>query len=126
MSGDSDELRLLKMRKLLELQKKKLLEEAQKRESKKQDPYAIFLKLLTSDGRRMFENALSQYPLQAKRIGETIGKLYLIGKIRGPLDANLIYGIFYELGLPIRLETKIVYKKRGEVKSISEMLKEEE
>jgi len=126
MSKETDELRLLRMRKLLELQKRKLLEEARRKESKDPDPYSIFLKLLTSDGKKLFENALSQYPLQAKKIGETIGKLYLLGKIRGRLDANFIYGIFYELGFPIRLETKIVYKKRGEVKSISEMLKEEE
>jgi hypothetical protein len=28
------------------------------------------------------------------------------------------------MGFPIRIETKIVYKKKGEVKSISELLKE--
>ena len=125
MDKDRDELELLKMRKMLELQKRRLITEA-KKSVKEVDPYSVFLKLLTEDGKKMFEKALSQYPKEAKRIGEVLGRLYLAGRIEGTLDATAIYGIFYELGLPIRVETRIVYKKRGEVKSISEMLKEEE
>lgn len=120
-----DELRLLKMRKMLELQRKLLAKEA-KALRKEPDYYGIFLEHLTDDGKEMFKKALSQYPQVARRVAEALGRLYMLGRIRGMLDARTVYGIFSEIGYPIRLETRIVYKKKGEVKTISELLKEED
>jgi len=121
-----DELELIKRRKLLELQRR-LLEKAKKKaEPAKPDFYSLFLSSLTEDGRRMFGLALDQYGDAAARVGESIGRLIYAGRVRGRLGAEEIYWIFRELGMPIRVETRIVYKKRGEVKSISEMLREEE
>ncbi len=121
-----DELELIKRRKMLELQRKILERTIKEREAvARPDFYSIFLSHLTDDGKELFERALNQYPKAARRIAEEIGKLYYMGRVRGSLDARAIYGIFAELGYPIRVETKIMYKKRGEVKSISELLKED-
>ena len=121
-----DEIELIKKKKLLELQKKLLRKKLEKNTEKVPDFYSLFLSSLTSDGREMFDKALDQYGDAAARIGESIGRLIYAGRIRGRLDAEQIYWIFRELGMPIRVETRIVYKKGGEVKSISEMLREED
>lgn len=122
----ADELELLKMRKLLELQKRMLESKGRRKEDTAPDPYRAFYQHLTPDGREMFERALRQYSGIARRVAISIGRLYLVGRLRGLLNSETVYGIFYELGYPIRIETRIVYKKGREVKTISELLKEED
>ncbi|AKG38005.1 hypothetical protein MA03_00015 [Infirmifilum uzonense] len=120
--GEGSDLEIIKKRMLLEMQRKMLEKELKKAEP---DYYSIFLKYLTDDGRIMFEKAVEQYSDTAKKIGEKLGKLFYSGRLREKLNAEAVYWIFYEIGLPIRLETKIVYKKGREYKSISDVLKEE-
>lgn len=110
---------------LLELQRQALRQSAPKQE-KRADFLSVFISSLTEDGREMFDRAVKQYGDAAKKVGEKLGMLVYAGRIRGKLTAETVYWVFYELGMPIRLETRIVYKKGGEVKSISEMLREEE
>ncbi len=119
----SHEEELLKRRLMLELQRK-MLAKQMKRDVEKPDYTSVFLKHLSDDGKEMFNLAMNQYPDIAQRVAETLGKLYYEGRLEGILDAETVYGIFEEIGYPIRLETKIVYKKKGEVKSISDLLKE--
>ena len=123
----NEEIELIKKRKLLELQKKIIAKKIRKsEETRRPDFYNIFLDSLSESGRDMFERALKQYSNTAKQLGASLGKLIYSGKIRKSLTADDIYWIFYELGYPIHIETRIVYKKRGETKSISELLREEE
>jgi len=115
---------LLKLRMMKRLQRE-LTKRAVEREERRTDPKEVFKANLTSDGARMFQQAAEQYPDIAEKIAEAVGRLYMAGRLDGKLDAEAVYGIFYEMGFPIRLQTKIVYKKRGEVKSISELIKGE-
>lgn len=121
----SSEEEFLKRRLMVELQRK-LLAKQLKREPEKPDYMAVFLKHLSEDGKEMFSKAMEQYPDIARKVAETLGRLYHEGRLEGAMDAEAVYGLFEEIGFPIRIETKIVYKKRGEVKSISELLKERE
>lgn len=91
---------------------------------KQPDYFTAFIENLSEDGKQMYNKAVEQYPSLAPKIAEAIGKLYMEGKIQGTLDAEAVYGLFQEMGYPIRIETRIVYKKKGEIKSISELLKE--
>lgn len=115
----------MKRRLMAEIQRK-LLAKQTKQEEKKPDYVAVFLQHLSSDGRRMFDIAAEQYPEVARKVAETLGRLFHEGRLSGVLDAETVYGIFEELGYPIRIETRIVYKKKGEVKTISELLKEKD
>mgnify|MGYP001772772802 CR=1 FL=1 len=119
-----DDVELLKRRMLLEIQRRALQRSSTKAE-RRVNFLEVFLANLTDDGRRMFEKAVEQYGDAAKRVGEKLGMLIESGRVRGVFDAEAVYWIFRELGMPIRLETRIVYKKGGEVKSISELLREE-
>lgn len=122
MMGEGIDLELIKKRMLVEMQKKMLEKELKKAEP---DYYHVFLDNLTEDGKIMFEKAVDQYGEAAKKIGEKLGRLYHTGRLRDKLDAEAVYWIFSEIGLPIRLETRIVYKKGREYKSISDVLREE-
>ncbi|MEM0087494.1 MAG: hypothetical protein QXT33_03225 [Thermofilum sp.] len=121
----SEDIEIIKRRMLLELQRRALQQSAPKQE-KKIDFLTVFTSSLTDDGREMFNRAVKQYGEAAKKVGERLGALIHAGRIRGKLNAETVYWVFYEIGMPIRLETRIVYKKGGEVKSISEMLREED
>lgn len=121
----SDDIELIKRRMLLEMQRR-MLHQAAPRQERKVDYLVVFTSSLTEDGQEMFKRAVDQYGDMAKKVGEKLGMLIHSGRVKGTLDAEAVYRIFYELGMPIRLETRIVYKKGGEVKSISEMLREKE
>ncbi|MEM1509035.1 MAG: hypothetical protein QXY49_06275 [Thermofilaceae archaeon] len=114
---------LLKKKIMIKMQRKLLSLEA-KRETKQDDFQQVFLSHLSEDGKEMYEKALAQYPSVAPKIAEEIGRLFVLGRLTGTFDAETVYGIFQELGYPIKLETRLVYKKKGETKSISELLKE--
>lgn len=121
MASEED---IVKRRLLLNMQRRILAKQVKSEIRKQPDYYTVFMENLSEDGKQMYSKALEQYPSIAPKIAEAIGKLYTEGKMQGVLDAEVIYGIFQEMGFPIRIETRVVYKKRGEVKSISELLKE--
>lgn len=122
---EDKDLELLIKRKMIELQKRALLEE-KKKEEVKRSPWDIVKPYLTSSGEEMLEKAKSQYPRVSEYVIRELAKLVLMGRLREKLNAEDIYAIFYNLGFPIRIETRIVVKRKGKVKSISELLKEEE
>ncbi|RLE63663.1 MAG: hypothetical protein DRJ38_06960 [Thermoprotei archaeon] len=121
---EDKDLELLIKRKMIELQKRALLEE--KKKEVKRSPWDIVKPYLTSSGEEMLEKAKSQYPRVSEYVIRELAKLVLMGRLREKLNAEDIYAIFYNLGFPIRIETRIVVKRKGKVKSISELLKEEE
>ncbi len=123
---EDKDLELLIKRKMLELQKQALLKEEKKKEGAKRNPWDIVKPYLTKSGEEMLSRAKSQYPRVAEYVVRELAKLVLTGRLREKLDAEDIYAIFYNLGFPIRVETRIVVKRKGRVKSISELLKEEE
>lgn len=119
-----NEEEFLKRRMMLELQRR-MFAKAAKQQAQAPDYRSLFLRNLTESGKEMYRRAEGQYPTIAPKVAEAVGRLYAQGRLHGALDAEAVYGIFMELGYPIRIETRIVYKKRGEVKTIGELLKEE-
>lgn len=123
----SDELDLLKRRKLLELQRRMLAESARReRELRARaiDPVEFLRKHLVDRGDEVLDRALEQYPRVARLVAAQLARLIMAGRI-DKVDGPTLYGIFRELGYPVRMETRIVYKSRGRVKTISELLREE-
>ncbi len=123
---EDKDLELLIKRKMLELQKRALTEKKKEAREAKYNHWDIVKPCLTSGGEEMLLKAKSQYPKVAEYVVRELAKLVLTGRLREKLDAEDIYAIFYHLGFPIRIETKIVVKRKGKVKSISELLKEED
>ena len=122
------ELELIKLKKLRELQKK--LVETKKEEEqiaeKGEDPVEFLKAKLTGRGPEILEAALSQYPEETRKIAEYLTKLYKLGQLKEPIDDVSFYNFLRRVGLPIRLETRIFYLDKGEVKPISEKFKAKE
>lgn len=126
MGGSEDEeLEYLIRKKALELQKRMLLRR-EVEEPKRVDPQSLVERYLTDDGREMLEKAREQYPRICDIVVSELARLIAVGRIDRKLDAVDVFNIFKSLGYPIRVETKIVIKRRGEEKSVSEILREED
>ncbi|RLE92726.1 MAG: hypothetical protein DRN04_09335 [Thermoprotei archaeon] len=123
MSEDKS-LELLRKKKLLELQMK-LLEKQLREKEPKISPKKILESVLTPKAKEILREARRQYPEATERVIEILAN-YVVEKGIKKIDGVTLYNIFLNLGLPVRIETKIVYKSRGEVKSIRELLKNKE
>ena len=108
MSEEDRELELIKRRKLLELQKKLLMQKAEpKEERREEDPIEFLRARLINRGEEVLNAALSQYPEAAKFIARQLMLLYKAGRLREPIDGVTLYSLFHRLGIPVRLETRI-------------------
>ncbi|RLE76130.1 MAG: hypothetical protein DRJ44_04595 [Thermoprotei archaeon] len=121
---EDEEIEMLIRQKMLEMQKE-LLKKNKAGKTEKKDPWSIIKPYLTTDGMEMLLKAKAQYPKVASVIVKELARLIQLGKMREKLNAEDIYGIFFYLGYPIRVETKIVIKRKGKVKSISDLLRED-
>ncbi|MEM2915135.1 MAG: hypothetical protein QXH91_07035 [Candidatus Bathyarchaeia archaeon] len=115
------ELEYIKLKKLKELKSKYKPTTSQ---TENRDPFAIVRKKLVGRGEEVLNAAYSQYPQVTKKVIDGIAKLIEDSKNNEPITGEILYEIFYSLGYPIRLETKIVFKNHGEVKTLTEKLKE--
>lgn len=120
------ELELIKMKKLKELKRRLAeLKGEEGAERLPEDPVEFLKSKLTGRGPEILDAALSQYPTEARVLVDYLAKMYKQGRLKEALDDVSFYNLLRRLGLPVKLETKIVYLDRGEAKPISEKLKGE-
>jgi len=125
-SGTDFELELLKKKKLSEMERK--LQEAASTKTKPPetvDPWAVVGSKLVGRGREILDAARAQYPAETDLIIKRLAELITAKIFNEPLSGELLFAIFRRLGLDVRLETRIVYSKHGEVKSLAEKLMED-
>jgi DNA-binding TFAR19-related protein (PDSD5 family) len=129
MSEDDLELMYIKLKKMKELQKllaKSQMKDKKEIEKKEVDDITFIKSKLTGRGLEVLEAALSQYPEMTREVMKYLAELYRKGKISGEISGEELYTLFYDLGMPVRLETSITYLKDGKRISISEKLKSKE
>lgn len=124
MSGEDLELEKLKLRKLRELQARMARVEAERSRPHPSDPLKVVEGRLVGRGREVLEAALEQYPEAARALVKELAHLILEGKLTGEISGETLHQLFKVLGLPVRLETRIFYVEKGEVKSLAEKLRE--
>ncbi len=114
------ELRMLRYRMM-----RKLMEAARKEERGREaaeDPVETLRKHLVDRGEEVLDAALQQYPELAKRVAALLASKVASGQLKEISGAELL-SLFEYLGARVRLETSIKYYKKGEYKSIRDMLK---
>ncbi|MCS7098365.1 MAG: hypothetical protein NZ922_05260 [Candidatus Methanomethyliaceae archaeon] len=122
MSDEDLELMAIKLKKMRELQK--LYLKSQKKPEL--DDISLVKSKLTGRGPEVLDAALNQYPKLAHEVVKYLANLYKSGKLTEPISGEELYTLFYDLGMPVRLETSITYIKDGKRISISEKLKSQE
>ncbi|MEM4461413.1 MAG: hypothetical protein QW695_00895 [Candidatus Bathyarchaeia archaeon] len=125
MSGSTDiEFENIKRRMLAKLQKKIASSEGvQHKEELNPEKYVE--NNLEGKAVEILEYFKQQYPNNVyKAVVEAIAKAMMRGVIPKPLDAVTLYNILLNLGLRVRLPSRIYVAKKGEVKDFSEYLRE--
>lgn len=126
MSQDA-ELERLKLRRMQEMQRRLLEREKRETEDQKQpqSPREVLRKVLVGRAWEVLDAAERQYPAPTRMLERELAKLTQAGRLRGPISAEQLLWLFRNLGLDVRLETKIQVLESGELKSLAEKLKGE-
>ena len=133
MSEDHD-LELLRRRKLLEMQKRLLKEKAlelkkaegkEQNEKKPRNTEEILTSFFIGRALEVWTAAKQQYPSVALEVAKALATIIESGKLKEMITGEQLYWLFQQIGLPIRLETKIRIFESGELKTIAEKLKED-
>jgi len=119
MSERDLEEELLLQKKLLEL-KKMLAKRGEKKSARE-----IVLERLVDRGEEVLRAAEEQFPDQTKVIIEKLAEMIEKGYITSNITGAELLWLFRQLGLPVRIETKIRIEKKGKVISLDEKLKED-
>jgi DNA-binding TFAR19-related protein (PDSD5 family) len=125
-----EELERIKQRRLEELRRKMLLNQI-----KENEPEPEPVKELTNDellGRyfrnrawEVWNTAKRQYPQVMPRVEAMLVDAIKQGKIKDYIDGANLMGFFRQVGLPVRLETRIRVSEHGELKTLEQKIKEE-
>ncbi|RLE89466.1 MAG: hypothetical protein DRJ49_02885 [Thermoprotei archaeon] len=118
-----DDIELLKMKRLLKLQRE-LLKRKIKTTEAKERPRDLVLKYMDTKAKEVLEMAEMQYPKVAEYVVRELYRLIKLGKIKSKIDGYSLFELFARLGYPVRMPTRIVIKEKGRSKPLSEVLKE--
>jgi DNA-binding TFAR19-related protein (PDSD5 family) len=120
MSSDT-ELERLKRQRLVEMQKMLTARQQQSQaETRKLEPSKILEKVFVGRAWEVYHATRQQYLGIADQIFEELAVLVQSGHIRGKITGEQLYGLLRQIGLDIRLETKIQVLEHGELKSIAD------
>ena len=115
------ELRAIRQRKMQELQKR-LATKPDKTDKINADE--VLDKLFKGRAWEVFNTATLQYPTAMRKLKETLVKLALSGRLTS-VTGEQLYSFLRNLGLRVRLNTKIHFTEHGKLKSLSEKIRDD-
>ncbi len=122
-----DELERIKRRRMLELQRRMLQEEkAEEEPEKPAEPTSreVLDGMFYGRAWEIYETAKIQYPKVMPQVEQALVEGIKSGKIQDRIDGESLCVFLRQLGLNVRLNTKIRYKDHGELKTIGQRIKE--
>lgn len=123
MSEDA-ELERIKRQRLAEMQKH-LSAKQQRSEAAadKPEPRKVLQNVLVGRAWEVYNAAMQQYPRIAEQLFRELAQLVQKGEVQGPITGEQLYSLLRQIGLDVRLDTKIQVLERGELKSIADKFK---
>jgi DNA-binding TFAR19-related protein (PDSD5 family) len=115
------ELEAIRRKRHLELQKKIATKQSK---TKTTDANEVLNGVFKGRAWEVFKAASYQFPQIMSRVKQLLVKLASSGEIK-EVSGEELYLFLVDLGLKVKLETKIEYVSHGEVKSLQDRLKEE-
>jgi DNA-binding TFAR19-related protein (PDSD5 family) len=115
------ELDAIRRRRLRELQRKLAERE---RKSGEPDPEQVLNGIFKDRAWEVFESASHQFPQVMSAVRELLVKEAALGNLK-EVTGEQLYLFLADLGLKVRLNTKIEFVSHGELKSLEDKLKEE-
>ena len=120
---DDLELRALRLKKMMKFMASQARETREKKALSFEEAMKVLKPRLADRGDEVLEAALQQYPETAKRLVVVLAEKILEGSIADRITGEALMSVFEYLGMPVKLKTKILYYKKGEYKSIVDLLK---
>ena len=68
----------------------------------------------------VYEATRAQYPSIASRLFEELAQLVQTGQLTGQITGEQLYGLLRQIGLDVRLDTKIQVLDHGKLKSLGD------
>lgn len=118
---NDSELRDIRAKKLRELQRR-LTEKHEK--TPETDANNILDRVFKDRAWKVFNTANSQFPYIMSRVKDVLVKLIISGRL-SEITGEQLYLFLRNLGLRVRLETKISIAEHGKTKSLAEKIKED-
>ena len=123
MSEDT-ELERIKRQRLAEMQKTLSARQQQAQgATNKLEPEQVLQRVFVGRAWEIYNAAMQQYPRIAEQIFRELAQLVQAGQLQGKITGEQLYGLLRQIGLDIRLDTKIQVLEHGELKSIADKFK---
>lgn len=119
MTEDS-ELERIRKKRLAEMQRKMSARQQPEVDTAKLEPTKILEKVFVGRAWEVYYAAKQQYPAIADQIFRELSELVRSGRLKGQITGEQLYGLLREIGLDIRLETKIQVFDHGELKPLAD------
>jgi len=127
-----EELERLKQKRLDELRRKMLLNQLKEKEPESEPEPAkeptneeILGKYFRNRAWEVWNTAKYQHPQVMPKIEVMLVDAIKQGKIMDYIDGANLMGFFRQVGIPVRLDTKIRVSEHGELKTLEQKIKEE-
>ena len=119
MSDDS-ELERLKRQRFTAMQKRVAVKQQTQETSGELDAAKVLEKIFVGRAWEVYRAARQQYPAIADQIFHEMALLVQTGQLKGQITGEQLYGLLRQIGLDVRLDTKIQVLEHGELKSLSD------
>ena len=127
-----DELERLKQKRLDELRRKMLLNQLKEKEPESEPEPAkeptneeMLGKYFRNRAWEVWNAAKHQYPQVMPKIEVMLVDAIKQSKIKDYIDGANLMGFFRQVGIPVRLDTKIRVSEHGELKTLEQKIKED-
>ena len=127
-----DELERIKQKRLDEMKRMMLLKQIKdQQESEPEKPreatnQEVLDAMFGNRAWEVFNAAAYQYPRVIGQVEQILVEGIKEGKIAEVIDGAALMGFFRQVGLPVRLNTKIRISDHGELKTLEQKMKEDE
>ena len=119
MSEDA-ELERLKRQRLAKMQRTISAKQQQAAGNNKTDPINTLQRVFVGRAWEVYHAAMQQYPQIAEQIFQELARLIQNGQVTGQITGEQLYGLLRQIGLEVRLETKLQVLEHGELRSIAD------
>ena len=126
-----EELERIKRRRLAEMQRKMLLKQIKDAAPKPEPPKEptnedILNRYFRGRAYEVYNAAKVQYPQVFPQIETALVDAIKRGKVQQAIDGAMLNQFFRQIGIPVRLNTKIRVSDHGELKTLEQVMKDKE
>jgi DNA-binding TFAR19-related protein (PDSD5 family) len=129
-----DELERIKQKRLAEMKRKMLLKQIMDQRESEPEPETpreatnqeVLDAMFGYRAWEVYSAAAYQYPQVIGQVEQILVEGIKEGKIADIIDGAALMGFFRQVGLPVRLNTKIRISDHGELKTLEQKMKEDE